>query len=138
MRGRSRPDRSSMYWNSGQSVEPGASWTPPIARIRCSLEAIGASLVADPDRGGPRAPRHALSYQPSWWSAANAARGAAPAGMSTLAGVVMGRPCSTDDQHAWYLAAGGLQPDARGPLPVEHVDGVDEPDRLGLVGHHQR
>ena len=31
-----------------------------------------------------------------------------------------------------------LEPDGRRPIAVEHVDRVDEPDLLRLVGHHER
>src|SRR6187402_471831 len=31
-----------------------------------------------------------------------------------------------------------LEPDSRRTVAIEHVDGVDETDLLGPVGHHQR
>src|SRR2546423_1399764 len=31
-----------------------------------------------------------------------------------------------------------LQPDGGWPIPVEHVDRVDEADLLGLIAHHER
>src|SRR5262245_6616181 len=54
IRGRSRPDRSSRNWLSGQSTEPGAIWMPPRARIRWAWLAIRrASLEPDPGRRLP-------------------------------------------------------------------------------------
>src|SRR5829696_3633882 len=50
IRGRSRPERSSMYWSSGQSVVPGAIWTPPMARIRCASAATLVGLETDARR----------------------------------------------------------------------------------------
>ena len=127
-----------------RSGSPGDRAAGGWSLARCGRPGEADRLLVVPH---PEAPRAALRARPAGRPGAGpraAGLGgsgrrprAATARIDGADGRPADRPLGPAGSGEWR-PGGSLEPDRRRPAPVEHVDRVDEPDLLRLVGHHER